>query len=59
MIRPSLLLAAEVKKAGGTAAEHVYAKGGHGYGLRPVEGQPVTKWPEACEAWMKSMGFVK
>ena len=55
----SLLLAAAVKKASGTAEVHVYAKGGHGYGLRSVEGQPVTDWPKPCAAWLKSLGFVK
>jgi acetyl esterase/lipase len=55
----SLLLAAELKKAGGRAEVHVYATGGHGYGLRHVDGQPVTDWPKVCEAWMKGMGIVK
>jgi acetyl esterase/lipase len=55
----SLLLAAEIKKAGGMAEVHVFAHGGHGYGLRSVADQPVTDWPKPCEAWMKSMGFVK
>jgi acetyl esterase/lipase len=54
----SLLLAVEVKKAGGTAALHIYAHGGHGYGLRPVDGQPVTQWPSVCETWMKTLHFI-
>jgi acetyl esterase/lipase len=37
---------------------HMFAKGGHGYGLRPSE-HPVSKWPELCEAWMREMGFLK
>ena len=49
----SLLLAAELKRAGGAAEVHAYASGGHGYGLRNVAGQPVTEWPKACEAWLK------
>jgi acetyl esterase/lipase len=55
----SLLLAAELKKVGGRAEVHVYATGGHGYGLRHVDGQPVTDWPKVCEAWMKGIGVVK
>jgi acetyl esterase/lipase len=55
----SLLLAGEVKKAGGSAELHIYPKGGHGYGLRHVDGQPVTDWPKACEGWMQTMGFLK
>jgi acetyl esterase/lipase len=55
----SLLLASELKKAGVSAEAHVYAKGGHGYGLRHVSELPVTDWPKACEAWMISMEFLK
>ena len=53
----SLLLAAEVKKAGGTAELHVYAKGGHGYGLRETE-EPVTQWPQPAERWLRRLGFL-
>jgi hypothetical protein len=55
----SLLLAAEVKRIGGTAEVHAYARGGHGYGLRKVAGQPVTEWPKACEAWIRSIGILE
>ena len=55
----TLLLATELKKVGVPVEVHVYATGGHGYGLRHVEGQPVTDWPKPCEAWMKSMRFIK
>ncbi len=54
----SLLVAAELKKAGVPAELHLYASGGHGYGLRPVADQPVTRWPQPCAAWMKTMGFL-
>jgi acetyl esterase/lipase len=55
----SLLVAAELKKAGVSAEVHVYSIGGHGYGLRHVDGQPVTDWPKACEAWLKASGIVR
>jgi acetyl esterase/lipase len=55
----SLLLAGEIKKAGGSAELHIYPQGGHGYGLRHVDGQPVTDWPKVCEGWMRTMGFLK
>lgn len=35
---------------------HVYARGGHGYGLRPTD-QPVTHWPVQAEGWLRSMGI--
>lgn len=55
----SLLLAAELKKQGIVAEVHMYASGGHGFGLRRVESQPCTTWPLACEAWMQKMGWLK
>ncbi len=55
----TLLFAAELKKVGVTAEVHVYATGGHGYGLRHVEGQPVTDWPQPCAAWLRTMHFIK
>lgn len=55
----ALLVAAELKKAGVPAEVHVFNAGGHGYGLRHVDGLPVTDWPKACEAWMKSMSILK
>lgn len=54
-----LLLAAEVKKAGGSAEVHVYDAGGHGYGLRPVAALPVTTWPQRAGEWMARRGFLK
>lgn len=54
----SLVLAAEVKRAGGTAALHVYPTGGHGYGLRRTE-EAVTTWPERATEWLRSLGWTK
>jgi acetyl esterase/lipase len=50
----SLLLAAELKKVGVPTAVHLWAKGGHGYGLRKTE-MPVTAWPKRCEEWLRTM----
>lgn len=33
---------------------HVYAEGGHGYGLRPTA-LPVTHWPALVETWLKTI----
>lgn len=46
-------------KAAKVPAElHIYAAGGHGYGLRPTD-QPVTKWPALATEWMRTLGWVK
>ena len=47
------------KKVGVSAEVHLYATGGHGYGMRHVDGQPVTDWPKPCEAWLKTMSIIK
>jgi dipeptidyl aminopeptidase/acylaminoacyl peptidase len=47
-----------LKKAGVQAELHVYAKGGHGYGLRPTD-LPVTHWPTLATNWLHTIGILK
>lgn len=54
----SALLYAALKTAGVSAELHIFAKGGHGYGLRGTD-QPVTSWPARMEAWLNSEGWLK
>jgi acetyl esterase/lipase len=54
----SLLLAAALKKVGVSAEVHVYAKGGHGYGLRPTS-EAVTQWPKRAGEWLNEQGYTK
>lgn len=46
------------KKAKVPAEIHVYAKGGHGYGLRPSP-NPVSAWPARAAEWMQNQGYLK
>jgi acetyl esterase/lipase len=42
-------------KEGKVAAElHIYAEGGHGYGLRPTA-HPITHWPILAETWLRTI----
>ena len=41
----------QLKNAGVPAELHIYAQGGHGYGLRR-SALPVTTWPQAVEVWL-------
>lgn len=43
-----------LKNAKVPAEMHLYAQGGHGYGLRPTE-LPVTRWPALVEKWMRTI----
>lgn len=36
---------------------HLYASGGHGYGLRRTE-LPVTEWPKLVESWLRTIRMV-
>lgn len=44
-------------EAGRPAELHVYAKGEHGFGMRP-KGLPVDHWPAVLEAWLDSLGML-
>jgi acetyl esterase/lipase len=43
-----------LKNAKVPAEMHLYAEGGHGYGLRR-NGLPVTAWPRLVEAWLQTI----
>jgi acetyl esterase/lipase len=43
-----------LKEAGVPAELHLYAQGGHGYGLRPTE-LPITRWPMLAETWLRTI----
>lgn len=36
---------------------HLFEVGGHGFGLRPSK-DPVSQWPDRCEAWMRRNGWL-
>jgi acetyl esterase/lipase len=36
---------------------HIYAKGGHGFGMRKQE-LPLDHWPDAFEAWLNALGLL-
>src|SRR5580698_6588166 len=42
------------KNAKVPAEMHLYAQGGHGYGLRRTE-LPVTAWPQLVETWLRTI----
>jgi acetyl esterase/lipase len=53
----SLLLASELKKAGVRCELHLYASGGHGYGMRET-GHPVNSWPARMADWMQKNNWL-
>jgi len=56
-IQNSLIYFAALKKAGVPAEMHIYAEGGHAFGLRRTK-FPITEWPELVEKWLKTIGMI-
>ncbi|HVJ07469.1 MAG TPA: alpha/beta hydrolase [Acidisarcina sp.] len=50
----SLFYFQALKEAKVPAELHLFAQGGHGYGLRPTE-LPVTHWPVLMETWLHTI----
>jgi acetyl esterase/lipase len=57
-VETSLFYYLALKNARVSAEMHIFAAGGHGYGLRATE-KPVTGWPALCERWMRTIGVLK
>jgi acetyl esterase/lipase len=57
-VENSLVYYAALQKAGVSAEMHLYAKGGHAFGLRQAE-STITEWPELVEDWLKTMGVIE
>ncbi|MEO8218856.1 MAG: alpha/beta hydrolase [Acidobacteriota bacterium] len=57
-VENSLVYYSVLQKAGVPAEMHLYAKGGHAFGLRRTE-FPITEWPKLAEDWLQSMGIIQ
>jgi acetyl esterase/lipase len=57
-VENSLFYYLALKQAGVPAEMHVFAHGGHGYGLRESD-QAVISWPKRAEEWMRGMGVLE
>jgi acetyl esterase/lipase len=57
-VENSLTYYAALKGAKVPVEMHLYASGGHGYGLRATE-KTVTTWPRRAEEWLRSLGILK
>jgi acetyl esterase/lipase len=56
-VENSLVYHAALRKAGVPVELHLYAHGGHAFGLRRTN-QPITAWPELVERWLRSIGIL-
>jgi acetyl esterase/lipase len=55
-VQNSLVYCLALKQAGVPVEMHLYAEGGHGFGLRPTN-LPITHWPELFETWLQTIGM--
>lgn len=55
-VQNSLAYFAALKQAGVPVEMHVYAQGGHAFGLRQTE-LPITEWPRMVERWLRTIGI--
>jgi acetyl esterase/lipase len=56
-VQNSLVYYAALKKAGAPVEMHLYAQGGHAFGLRRTK-LPVTAWPQLVETWLGTIGMI-
>ena len=54
----SAMLYAALKKNGVPAELHIYASGGHGFGMKK-SGNPISEWPDRCGDWLKNRGYLE
>jgi acetyl esterase/lipase len=56
-VENSLVYFAALKKAGVPVEIHLYAHGGHAFGLRPTK-LPISQWPRLVETWLGTIGMI-
>ena len=56
-VENSLAYAAALRKAGVPSEIHIFANGGHAFGLRGIA-STATAWAPLAEAWLKAIGVI-
>jgi acetyl esterase/lipase len=56
-VNNSLVYYMALKNAGVPVEMHLYAQGGHAYGLRRTK-LPITGWPQLVETWLRTIGMI-
>ena len=56
-VENSLEFRAALKRAGVPVETHLFARGGHGFGIDGAAGKPVAQWPALFAAWARSHGL--
>ena len=56
-VNDSLAYYIALKNAGVPVEMHLYARGGHAFGLRRTK-FPITEWPQFVETWLGTIGMI-
>ncbi len=56
-VEQALVYYIALKKAEVPVEMHLYAEGGHGFGLRRTE-LPISEWPQLVERWLRTIGMI-
>lgn len=56
-VNQSLVYYSALEHAGVPTEMHLYAQGGHAFGLRTTH-LPITRWPQLVETWLRTIGIL-
>jgi acetyl esterase/lipase len=56
-VNHTLVYYAALKKAEVPAEMHLYAQGGHAFGMRRTK-FPITEWPQLVAKWLGTIGMI-
>lgn len=56
-VRNSMAYSLALRNAKVPVELHLYAEGGHGFGLRRTM-FPITEWPQLLETWLRTIGMI-
>lgn len=58
-VENSLGLLSTLLASGVSTEAHLFEEGGHGFGIRLIEGKPAAAWPQLALAWAARHGWVE
>jgi len=56
-VENSLMLSATLRQARVPVEVHLFEEGGHGFGIRLIEGRPAAVWPDLVQGWLARRGL--
>ena len=56
-VENSLMLSATLRQAQVPVELHLFEEGGHGFGIRLIEGRPAAVWPGLVKTWLERRGL--